>query len=89
MEVIFQHPSVNDGKSVTIEGFNFKNICGYCGKDTSGEVCGTLKIENEKTVEEVNLCNECSRKLLAKIALTRVPKEDKKSLDDFLSRSKK
>ena len=67
------------------------NICGYCGRDLTGEAPGTLTLSDKEgtIIEEINICNGCTKRLQVKIALTRMPKEDVESLADFLSRGKK
>ena len=70
---------------------NQTNICGYCSNVITGNESGTLILKNKdgKTVDKINICNGCSKRLHVKFALSRMSKEDVDSLDDFLSRKKK
>lgn len=67
------------------------NICGYCGNEIAGKEHGTLTIADKdgKIIDNINICNGCSKRLHLKFALSGMSKEDVDSLDDFLSRKKK
>ena len=67
------------------------NICGYCGIAIPENENGTLTITDKdgKVLDNINICNGCSKRLHLKIALSRMSKEDVDSLDAFLRREKK
>lgn len=70
---------------------NQTTTCGYCGNEIAENESGTLTIKNKdkKTIDKINICNACIKRLHLKIALSKMSKEDVESLDDFLSRKKK
>ena len=64
--------------------------CGYCGNGIDVEESGSLTLTDieGKTIDNVNICNGCLKRLHLKIALSKMSKEEVDSLDDFLSRKK-
>lgn len=68
--ILFQHPEVNGGHMVILEGFkldDMKQRCEDCGRTFPRKEIGTLTITQGTGHQEKHfLCLECGKKLIEK-----------------------